>query len=200
MSSHTKQQLIEIARDRGVTYSHLTKAQLADRLGVTVTITVTPTQRKKAYNREYYLKNRDRAAAYNREYYLKNQDTISQKARAYYQKNSSSISQKTQEYHLTNPAKKHQWPVTYSTKQERRAAILRAHGVPYRLPGSPYPGDRILWDRSIVRLARELAKAVAAFQTRSPTLTKAVAPGPADDGGLSQLRIPTGIRTSDQLS
>ena len=168
MSQHTKQQLIDLAIERNIPYYRLTKAQLASKLSITIIPKPPQTpQQKKDYRAAYRLKNRDTINQKSREYYSKNQDTISQKAREYYFNNSFSIDQKAREYREANPTKKHQWNMTYFAKQDRRTAILRAHGVSYRLPGYPYPGDRILWDRSIVRLARELAKAVAAFQTRS---------------------------------
>jgi hypothetical protein len=56
-----KQQLIALARERGVSYHRLTKAQLITKLNITITPKplLTPQQKKErraAYARKYYLK------------------------------------------------------------------------------------------------------------------------------------------------
>ena len=169
MSQHTKQQLVDLAKHRNISYSRLSKAQLASKLNITITPKPPP---------QTLQQKKDHAAAYRREYYSKNQDTISEKAREYYFKNQDTIDQKAREYRTSNPAKKHKWNVTYFAKQDRRTVILRAHGVPYPTCAYPYPGDRILWDRSIVRLAKELTRAAAAYQTRSRAAPRSLAPLP----------------------
>jgi hypothetical protein len=143
-----KQQLITLAREQGVSYSNLTKAQLASKLNITITPKplLTPQQKK------------ERRAAYAHEYYRKNYLTISQKAC---------------EYREANPERKHQWNRTYLSKQSRKIIILLAHGVPYPfyVHASLHrvetgPGACSKWDRSMKAFAIELAKAAAAFQTR----------------------------------
>ena len=144
-----KQQLITLAREQGVSYSNLTKAQLASKLNITITPKPprTPQQKK------------DRAAT---------------AAHEYYRKNSLSINQKAAEYREANPEKSRQWKQDYLSKQSRKITILLAHGVPYpfyvhaslhRVETSR--GACRMWDRSMKAFARDLTKAAAAFQTRS---------------------------------
>jgi hypothetical protein len=144
-----KQQLIVLARERGIPY-HVSKAQLASELDITITSKPPQTPQQK----------KDRTAT---------------AAHEYYRKNSLAINQKATEYREANPEKSRQWKQNYLSKQSRKITILLAHGVPYPfyVHASLHRvetcyGACSRWDRSMKAFTRELVKAAAAFRTRSP--------------------------------
>ena len=164
-----KQQLITLAREQGVSYSNLTKTQLASKLNITITPKPPLSEQQK----------KERKAAY---------------ACKHYQKNTLAINQKAAEYREANTEKSRQWKQDYLSKQSRKIIILLTHGVPYPfyIHASLHRvatdrGACRKWDRSMKAFARDLTKAAAAFRTRSRAAPRSpLAQSLADSGAFAR--------------